>query len=419
MTTTFRLPDADKQLAAKLFTEIRTATADGPGVTRQAYAWSETKALIAVAHAAVALGLRPSLDAHGNLSADRRDADHAAVPIGCGSHVDSVPQGGHFDGLAGVIAGLLIAKHAPAHAPVRAYALRGEESAWFGVPHLGAKAMFDELTEYDLARTTTMAGVTETLRDAMAHAVRASRSELVISDNHLPPALRGWIEVHIEQGPVLFENNRPLGVVTGLRGSMRHSKIVCHGQAAHAGTTPFLSRKDPVMAVVSVLSELEELTALYVINHKDLVMTCGKIETDAAAAVSRVAARATFALEWRSVEETVLAKMREHVHAALAGAENDYRVRFEPDREVYTPPVLLDPEMVDRLACGCNARVGAERWYPMSSGAGHDASVFQRHGIPSGMVFIRNDHGSHNPNESMDLEDFYLAVEAVVESLRE
>ncbi|MGC8474823.1 MAG: Zn-dependent hydrolase [Acetobacteraceae bacterium] len=410
--------------AEALFAALHRIGWDGTGITRPSYAAAESAALDHIAATARALGLATRRDRAANLVVTLPGADPGLASIACGSHLDSVPQGGNFDGAAGVIAGLL-ALAALRDLPGRRrdlclFALRGEESAWFGRPYLGSSALFGDLGAEDLA--TPRLGDGETLAEAMA-ATGADVPAIAEGARLLDPArLAAWFELHIEQGPVLVARNLPVAVVTGLRGNLRHREIVCAGAAGHSGAVPRWLRHDAVFAVAELIARLDRHWQQMLAQGQDLVVTVGTIGTDPAEhAISRIPGLVRFSLEARSESADTLAAFDALLHEECAAIESASGVAFRFDRRRDTAPARMDPALIASLR-----ETAAALGLPgetMPSGAGHDAAVFANHGVPSAMIFVRNAHGSHNPNEAMAMTDFLdgtrLLLAALAQAVRQ
>ena len=392
---------------------------DGVGVTREAYGAGEQAAHDLIAAAAGAHGLDVAIDEACNLVIGLAGADPAAPALACGSHLDSVPRGGNFDGAAGVVAGLTVmaaikdAGVVPLR-PVKLYALRAEESAWFGKSWLGAHALFGLLTADDLDRLRFDSG--RRLGDYMADAgadvtaIAAGTSLIDAAD------LAAFLEVHIEQGPVLEAEGLPVAVVTGIAGNLRHMNVTCHGRAAHAGGTPPGERRDAVVATADLLMRLDGHWQAFLADGRDVLLTHGMIGTDADEhAVSRIAGAASFSIEIRSPDSETLGALHRLVTEECRAVETARGVRFDLDEAIVNAPAPMDPAWVDRLAQICRDRELPHK--RMASGGGHDSAVFVGAGVPTAMLFVRNPHGSHNPDEAMDLDDFMAATEVLAAAL--
>ena len=409
----------DIETARYLFDEIAARTKDVQGVSRPAFSTIETETLRFLEDYARKEGLTvwydAGLNANFSLPADR-DAEKFVV---VGSHVDSVPFGGNFDGLAGVVAGLVCLLRAHRRGerfakPVHVLAMRGEESAWFGPCYIGSKALTGTLAGPELKAQHKGDG--RSLDAHMADTglpmekVRAGSPLIDLS------AIEAYLELHIEQGPLLIGKDIPAAVVSGIRGNFRHRRVRCIGEAGHSGAVPRAYRRDAVLAMADLLVRLDESWSTILNMGDDLVLTSGMVGTDPERhAMSKIPEEVSFSLDVRSQSARTLDDMRRLLQAEMKQVEKDRKVRFELDEEMRVEPALCDPVLVDGLKAAME-RVGQEP-FVMPSGGGHDAAVFSAAGVPSAMVFVRNSNGSHNPDEAMELADFLAAIDIVHEFL--
>jgi N-carbamoyl-L-amino-acid hydrolase len=410
-----------RALATRLFDRLREAGHDGVGITRESFGRGESLALDIVEAEAAALDLHTARDAGGNLVVTLPGAVPTLPLAACGSHLDSVPQGGNFDGAAGVISGLLALARfkAEAFTPSRGialYALRGEESAWFGRAYMGSSALFGRLMAADLATPHVVTGrpMLDCMRAAGVDADRVARGEALLD----AASLACWLELHIEQGPVLVARKIPLSVVTGIRGNVRHRTVECIGEAGHSGAVPRWLRRDAVFAVAELMTRLDRHWRTLLERGRDLVVTCGVVGTEPSEhALARIPGLVRFSFEARSQSQEVLEAFYDLFLSECAGIGEERGVQFRFDRRLDTAPAKMDDDLAARLRAGLRAMGLPDE--PIPSGAGHDAAVFAQAGVPSGMIFVRNEHGSHNPKEAMDMDDFLLGAELMARTLKD
>jgi len=407
--------------ASSLFAALRERTGDGVGISRDSYGSGETAAVDVFSHFARGEGLHTECDAGGNLivCADPESASRKSIVIG--SHLDSVPQGGNFDGAAGIVAGLLCLirfreERVPPPCPIKVLGLRGEESAWFGKAHIGANALFGTLSPADLLLRKRESSIT--LRECMA-GVGADVDGIAASRPLLDPSsVASYLELHIEQGAVMVSRGFATAVVPAIRGNVRHNRIRCVGEAAHSGATPRWLRRDAVFAVADLLMRVADQWRELLERGLHLVVTAGIISTHPDEhAVSRVPGEATFSLEIRSQSQDTLEAFHRLIQTECRVVEDARKVKFLFDRRIDSAPARMNERIVATL-------LECSRWLGLPaelvpSGPGHDASLFANNGIPSGMLFVRNDGGSHNPRESMALEDFMAGVELLFHACKE
>jgi N-carbamoyl-L-amino-acid hydrolase len=396
-----------------LFDSIGAATFDGVGYTRASYGEGEQRAHDIVATAARELGLSVEVDAALNLSMTLPGSSPDKPPLLIGSHLDAVPQGGNFDGLAGVLAGLACAfawkrSGQSPQRTIRVLGIRAEESAWFGAQHIGSRAMLGTLAP-EIFQQAHRSDSGRSLADHMQEAGADITTLLTGSPLIAPSSIGAYVELHIEQGPVLVQRGMPIGIVTGIRGNRRCRRIVCTGAYGHSGTVPRDMRQDAVMAVSELVVTMDRLWQQIENEGGDLVLTFGQFFTDARIhSVTTVPGEATFSFDARSHSTETLARVE---RALLDNAEEismRRKVQFAFDPMTGDLPALMDPLSHQRLLEG--AQLLDIPAMPIASGAGHDAGDFAAAGIPSAMIFVRNDKGSHNPEEAMEAEDFALGV---------
>ncbi|MBI1205553.1 MAG: hydantoinase/carbamoylase family amidase [Rhodopseudomonas sp.] len=402
-----------RPLAERLFEELRLLSADGAGVTRECYADSEARALDFFRTVAESHGLICTVDRASNLMVTLPGDDLSKPGLIIGSHADSVPHGGNYDGAAGIVAGLLCLIRLQAQAvtperPVRLLALRGEESAFYGRANTGSRALFGLLTANDL--NARRQGNGRTLAEAMASAA-ADIDAITQGEPLLSKGLASaYLELHIEQGPVMVARNLPTAIVSGIRGNLRHRRIVCRGEAGHSGTVPRWLRRDALFAVSDLMMRLDEHWSRLLERGIDLVVTIGECGTDASRhAMSRIPGEVYFSFEVRSQSYETLEGFYELLHSECRAVADQRHVTFEFDERIYAEPARMEPALIERLK-SLSAGLGLATEV-LPSGAGHDAAVFANAGIPSAMIFVRNRNGSHNPDEDMALDDFLQGVE--------
>ena len=408
-----------RDLARDLFDQFREMSFDGVGISRETYGPGETQAMEIIERLGQERGFATRWDAARNLIVRLEGREPGLPVVASGSHLDSVPQGGNFDGAAGVIAALLALlaanENGPPLRPMELFVLRGEESAWYGGPcYFGSRALFGLLTTSDLQSRHRQSG--KPLEHHMATCgvdlapIKARRP--LIEPRHF----HCWAELHIEQGPVLIAREKPVGLVTGIRGNVRHRRVVCRGEAAHSGAVPRWLRHDAVLAMSELLMRIDEHWRILLEWGEDLVVTSGIVETNKDEhAVSRVPGEVTFALEYRSQDTKTLQSFGNLIETECKQIGERRGVTFDLGERVYTEPARMSDDMVSLL--GAQAEAAGIAYEIMPSGAGHDSAIFANQGIPSAMVFVRNDKGSHNPHEAMEYEDFFAGAEVLSQAL--
>lgn len=402
-----------------VFDQLHAQSFDGVGISRETYGPSETAAMELIERVALDHGLESDWDAARNLIVRLPGQQPELAAVSTGSHLDSVPQGGNFDGAAGVVAGLaalIVAKAlGTPKRTMEVYGLRGEESAWFGGPcYFGSRALFGLLGENDLASLHRDSG------DTLAQQMQTCGADMDLIKQQAvirsPDAFHAWFELHIEQGPVLIAKEKPIGIVTGIRGNIRHRRVTCIGQAAHSGAVPRWLRHDAVLAMSELLMRLDEHWRVLLAWGEDLVFTTGIVETDPKEhAVSRVPGRVSFAIEYRSQDKKTIDSFSKLLETECQQVGEKRGVEFDFGPLVSTEPARMSDPLI--ALAEAQAQTAGIDYEVMPSGAGHDTAVFSNAGVPATMIFVRNDKGSHNPEERMEMTDFISATEVLSRSM--
>ena len=405
----------DVALAAQLFDDLRLATHDGVGITREAYGKGERIAHEIVRAAAEASGLECRADPIGNLLMTLPGADRAGKRVVLGSHLDSVVEGGNFDGAAGVLAGLAAvagmkrAGFVPGR-DVTVVALRAEEAgSWFPVSYPGSRGALGLLKPEELAikRQDTGRSLAEHMREEgfLPEFVEQGGKTFSRDDT------AAFLELHIEQGPVLDTEGVPIGIVTGIPGSRRLRAAGVTGEYNHSGATPRKYRRDAAIALAELAHRVDDRwVALEAMGHR-LVCTFCVLATTAEAGFTKIAGEARFQLDVRSVNGHSVDALMETLYEIIPEIEARRGVRFELGVETGSRAAPMDATIQAGLARAAD-QLGVKH-LSMASGAGHDAAAFAMAGIPSAMLFVRNQHGSHNPKEDMRMDDFASACAVV------
>ena len=412
-------PDPDFPLAVQLFDTLADRTRDTVGITRASYGDGEQFAHDLIADAGRVAGLAINTDAAGNLYVTLNGRDPAKGTFLIASHLDSVPQGGNFDGAAGVIAGIatLTAWKRAGFRPagdVTVMAIRAEESTWFPYSYIGSKAALGLLPEaaLEIPRADTGRTLAQHMAELGFNPKAVARGEA----HYNAGRLRGYVELHIEQGPVLVGRNIPIALVTGIRGSFRYRQARVLGEYGHSGAVPRAYRHDAVVAAADFVIQLDREWERLEREGHDLTVTVGKLFTDPTQhAFSKIAGEVGICIDVRSHSKPTLAAARAFVDALAAKVGEKYVVRFELGQLTGSEPAEMDRDLLARFVMAA-----AELKIPhiqMASGAGHDAAVFASAGIPAAMIFVRNQNGSHNPDEAMRMDDFEMAVRVLARAV--
>jgi N-carbamoyl-L-amino-acid hydrolase len=413
---------AEAALAGQWFDHLRRHSKGRLGVTRASYGDGEQMAHDLMQAIGQTLGLEKRIDAAGNLYLTLPGRDRSLPAIMTGSHLDSVPEGGNYDGAAGVVAGMAMlarwrrAGRQPTH-DLTVMGVRAEELSWFPAPYIGSRAAFG-LLEPEALDGCRRPDTGRTLAQHMAE--RGFQPERIRArEKQLDAArIKCFLELHIEQGPVLVQKGLPVGIVTGIRGNLRYRDGHVAGRYGHAGAEPRESRQDAVLAGVEFVGRLEQLWLAHEAAGKDLVATVGQFHTDTAVhTMTKIPGEVWFSMDIRSEDNEVLLAIDRELRAIATeiGARRGVTIDLGACTNALPGPIDRGHRArLERLA----AELGIPA-LPMASGAGHDSAVFGTQGVPTAMIFVRDDHGSHNPDEAMDLADFAQGLRLLVAAVEE
>ena len=396
------------EFAKKIFDDIRAMSADVQGVTRQAFSAKETEVLDYLTKIGQSLQLEITLDRAGNVWMTLPGKDRSLPAFVAGSHVDSVPQGGNYDGLAGVTAALTVAwwMRQTGFQPVRDYTvlmMRGEESSFFGKAYMGSLGMLGKLTAKDLALKIRDGSFTlaEAMQSCGIDTEAVSGGKPLVDIDRIA----AFVELHIEQGPTLdAQKEARAGIVTGIRGNIRHKAVRILGEAAHSGATDKPYRHDALMAFTDWMQRVDRAWDRWLIQGEDLVFTVGVLKMASSAAISVIPGEVTFSVDIRSLSADTVKRFHDLMQKYGEEVASERGVKIEYDPALVTAPSGVDAALSDRLETSAKAEgIPCMR---LASGAGHDSAVLGNNGIPVAMIFVANQLGSHNPHEAMKMEDF-------------
>ena len=346
------------------------------------------------------LGVQVHVDAVGNLSGFYSGVSPGAPRILMGSHLDTVPNAGAFDGILGVVlAAGLVESLDGLKLPfgIEVVGFSEEEGVRFGVPFIGSRALIGRVDEELLGRKDERGiSVRKAILDFGLHPDEISRAAL--RDDVL-----AYIEFHIEQGPVLENLGRPLGVVEAIVGQNR-SEFTFSGQANHAGTTPMNLRHDALAAAAEWILAVENLAQ----RLPGIVATVGLVEATPGA-MNVIAGEARATLDIRHASDRARTEALDELirQAESSAAKRGVTVKWRTLLAQHA--VAMDPFLTEQIAQAIQ-KAGCEP-HRMASGAGHDAMILAEK-IPAAMIFLRTPGGiSHDPAESVHLDDVARALE--------
>lgn len=384
------------------------------GFTRLGYSEEELGAMNVFRNVAESLGLSVRRDQAGNLFA-RWDGETDRVVM-TGSHLDTVENGGGYDGAAGVLCSLgavksLKEKGFKPHHSIEVVCFASEESARFGVSTIGSKSVAGIL-DRTIEKVTDRHGVS--VKEAV-ESTGLDWSTIQYAERCQDDIL-SFIELHIEQGTQIEDHGARFGVVRGVACPIR-LKVKVEGMAGHTGTTPMGKRNDALVALAPLISfvseEAEELSRQ---SPKPLVATVSTLNVKPNV-MNVIPGYVEAGIDIRSVDDDLKRLMADKIIEKCRSLENDFNVTIKVETLVDNPSILLDGELTARVK-GAGESLGYPA-YEMDSGAGHDVMNMAAK-WPSALVFIPCEKGiSHHPMEHSTLKDLSMGVEILAEVLKQ
>jgi N-carbamoyl-L-amino-acid hydrolase len=380
----------------------------GNGVNRAAFSEEDIRSRRLLLSWAAARKFDVTMDAIGNLFVRRPGLDATAAPVLSGSHMDSQPRGGRFDGIYGVLAALEALEAIDdaglkTRRGIELVAWSNEEGGRFGPCTMGSAVHTRARSIDDFADVTDNDGIV--LKDALA-ATLAATPEAGPRELNTPAA--GYIEAHIEQGPLLEMQGKTVGVVSGIQG-LRWFNVEVFGETAHAGTTPLRVRRDAVRSAISIINALHELSA----DPDDVLrFTVGRMLVTPNSTNS-VASHVLFSVDLRHPDPATIRRLGEAVEplARKAGAPCDVKVT----PTLHDDPCVFDAGVVDTIQRAADELGVASLKLP--SGASHDAMYMSRV-CPTGMIFVPCEKGvSHNEAENATPQDLAAGARVLTAAL--
>ncbi len=403
--TTAALPATVAETLAAL---ARIGAGSDGGVTRVAWSPELFEAYAWLGERMRELGMEVEVDAAGNLLGCWNVG--SGSPILLGSHMDTVPSGGPLDGILGVVTAVHAIRHLQEQGyeperPIWVVAFMDEEGTRFDAALFGSRAFVGEDVEALGARLDA-AGTT--LREAMGE--RGHDLDRVGEANRVAE-VGAYLELHIEQGPVLEAEGIQIGVVTSIVG-LRGYRIRLHGQANHAGTTPMALRRDALAGAARIVLELRDSAR----GREHATANVGRIAV-APGGANVVPGRAEFTVDVRATTLEGVAEWERIVEEAVRRVAGEEGLEAELEPTFALEPLELDAALVDAVERAAAAEGATSRRMP--SGAGHDAMVVGRH-VPAAMIFVPSRAGiSHSPDEYSASEEVELGMRVLAATIRQ
>ena len=343
-----------------------------------------------------------SIDQIGNIFARRPGKNNNLAPVVLGSHLDSQPTGGKFDGTYGVLAALEVIRclndsGIETDRPVEAVSWTNEEGSRFPPAMMGSGVFSGSLNLEKALSTQDINGIS----------IGEALDAINYAGEHLcgNRAIHTYLEAHIEQGPILERENTTIGVVLGIQG-IRWFDIIIQGREAHAGPTPMPARNDALIAASDLILQIEDIALQHAPDGRTTVGTVG-IHPNSR---NVIPGQVKLGIDMRHPDAGVLSAMKKELQAVFEKIRKERRVQGSIDEIWYSPPTILDAETVDTVEAMATLRQYTCR--RITSGAGHDAK-YMADICPTGMIFIPCDEGlSHN--EAENAKDEHLVAGAQV-----
>lgn len=398
----------DIEYAEYLFERFYSIGAgENGGVTRLGYTKAEDEMFQTLVELGREKGCGSYVDEVGNTYIYYEDCEHDGEYYLIGSHLDSVIDGGRYDGVSGIITGLLIlswVKRDGSKIPVRVGAMRCEESSNFGRSTIGSGLITNEVYKHDIGEAVNREGVT------LKEIFREKGYQLK------PQRIRGvkeYMELHIEQGKVLEEYGDKIGIVTTIAGPRRFT-IHIHGNAEHSGATPMGMRSDALCGAAEIILEIEEIGKSESMYQS--VATVGIIENNPNA-LNVIPGEVTLGVDMRGIDVSSMDRMENRLKLICKKICEKRRLQYFREKMSDIPPIPMSLELQQKLLLAAkNLRIPHRS---MISGAGHDAMSFA--GIcDTAMVFIPCTKGiSHNKKEFATIESICDGAKVIYEHLKE
>lgn len=384
-------------------------------VTRLVFSIKELRSRQLLIHLMRQAGLNIHVDPIGNIFGRLDGREPKAPAVLAGSHLDTVIHGGKYDGPVGVIGALeavrtISENKIPLRSPLEVVCFVGEESSRFGFSTLGSSLVAGEVQVGDLTNAVDAQG---TKLEEVLSSLGISRRNIP-SLKREPKSLKAYLELHIEQGPILEAKKKRIGLVTSIAAPSRY-KVIFKGQADHSGTTPMEMRKDALVAAAHLIEYVEMVCRQFSSMEKGRVVgTVGAMKIEPGV-INAVPGRTELSIDIRSISAQAKDRVARRVkkEARDIASKRGIGVEILPIREEH--PVPLDKRLLRVTRELCDEKAIAYEIMP--SGAGHDAMQMAKI-TPAGMIFVPSKRGiSHNPMEWTDPEDICLGSQLLMETI--
>lgn len=382
----------------------------GGGITRLLYSKEWQQAVYALKETLESSGFDAAFDDVGNLTGRLEGSKYPDEKIVSGSHIDTVVEGGHLDGQYGILAAVtamqaLKEEYGQPLRTLEVLALAEEEGSRFPFAFWGSKNYFNLVDKKEVQDIADADNVR--FEDAMEDSGFQYRQQ-----DHQYDDIKAFVEVHIEQGKVLENEHKTIGVVNGIVGQKRYT-ITLKGEANHAGTTPMGLRKDAVVGFSEIATQLTKRAREI---GDPLVLTFGRVDP-VPNTVNVVPGEVIFSIDTRHIDQQALNDFADEITQTIQSVSQQEGLDYDIDLWMDEAPVLMDPTLVEKIEQSADKVVGQNQYKVMPSGAGHDSQIFAKF-VPTAMMFVPSINGiSHNIEEETDMEDLVKGIEVLKEVL--
>ncbi len=404
------MPNLDRLMAdIELFASI--GRDEHGGVTRMAFTPADLSARDLFRSKLAAAALEVRIDPIGNVFGRRQGRENHLPPLLLGSHLDTVPNGGRFDGALGVLSALEVVRtlndaHAETRRPVEVVSFVAEESSRFGSGTLGSKAVLGKLT----------AEMADALRDAEGQTLAEALRACALAPERLEEARRprgayhAYVELHLEQGAVLERAGIPIGIVTGIAAPTRFH-VTYTGRADHSGATPMGVRRDALVAAAELVLSVRRVVLRH--GSPTSVGTVGVLRLKPGA-MNVIPGETTSGIDLRDIDAEAKTRLTKKTESAARRIGAKWHLETRIAKVTDESPVLLSARIRDSIRAACQTR--GVPCLDLPSGAGHDA-MFMAEIAETGMVFVRCREGiSHNPAEFVEPADIAAGATVLAET---
>ncbi|HEY1685133.1 MAG TPA: Zn-dependent hydrolase [Tepidisphaeraceae bacterium] len=396
--------------AQRIAADIRAISAitqtAGNGATRPTFTNEWRKACDYITEEAIRIGCMHRVDAHGNWHIRPKSLGWEKPAWLSGSHLDTVPHGGDYDGVAGVVAPLEVLRSAAEEKkeiPLELIIFAEEEGPTFSLGMLGSRSWVGDVSPKQLGELRNKHSESY-LEAGKVHGVI---SDQIINERFNRSAYLGLIELHIEQGPGMWQRDQRLAIVTAIAGR-RQYKCEILGQANHAGSTAMPDRHDALEGAAFIITSLRALVQEL---SPQAVATVGRIES-LPNAVNVIPDRVSFTIDFRAPDDEVLKLGDEQIRELITQTCQQRGLQFKLEQTEAIPAVAMDRQLCERLSDLAGGNVPTT-----ISGALHDSAVLGTH-LPTAMLFVPSRDGiSHNPAEFSRIEDIALGAELLAKAI--